>query len=152
MRVAYIRVSTAEQNEARQVEALKRFDIEKWFQEKASGKDRSHRPELQRMLEFVREGDTVYVHDFSRLARSTKNLLERQREGIAIQKQLDQSRPPEQRKYRGRRPIQIDNFAGCYERYRTRQVSKSVLAKELGISRPTLNKLILDFEQAEKQN
>lgn len=80
------------------------------------------------------------------------NLLERQQEGIAIQKQLDQARPPEQRKYRGRRPIQIENFAGHYERYCTRQVSKSTLAKELGISRPTLNKLILEFEQAKKRN
>lgn len=75
MRVAYVRVSTVEQNEARQLEALKKYDIEKWYVEKVSGKD-TNRPKLQEMLDFVREGDTVYIHDFSRLARSTKDLLE----------------------------------------------------------------------------
>ena len=75
MKIAYVRVSSADQNEARQVEALKEYDIEKWFIEKVSGKD-MNRPELQRLLEFAREGDTVYVKDFSRLARSTKDLLE----------------------------------------------------------------------------
>lgn len=74
MRVAYVRVSTEEQNEARQLKALEKYDIEKWFTEKVSGKD-TNRPKLQEMLNFVREGDTVYVHDFSRLARSTKDLL-----------------------------------------------------------------------------
>lgn len=43
--------------------------------EKVSGKD-TNRPELQSMLDYIREGDTVYIHDFSRLARSTKDLLE----------------------------------------------------------------------------
>ena len=75
MRVAYVRVSTVEQNEARQLEALKKYDIEKWYTEKVSGKD-TNRPKLQEMLDYVREGDTVYIHDFSRLARSTKDLLE----------------------------------------------------------------------------
>ena len=75
MRVAYVRVSTVEQNEARQLEALEKHNIEKWYIEKVSGKD-TNRPKLQEMLDFVREGDTVYIHDFSRLARSTKDLLE----------------------------------------------------------------------------
>lgn len=75
MKVAYVRVSTVEQNEARQVEALEKHDIEKWFIEKVSGKD-TNRPQLQAMLEFVREGDQVFIHDFSRLARSTKDLLD----------------------------------------------------------------------------
>ena len=75
MKVAYVRVSTVEQNEARQIEALEKYGIEKWFTEKRSGKN-TDRPELQKMIEFVREGDTVYVHEFSRLARSTKDLLE----------------------------------------------------------------------------
>ena len=75
MNVAYIRVSTAEQNEARQLEALEKFGIEKWFKEKVSAKD-TNRPQLQELLNFVRENDTVYIHDFSRLARNTKDLLE----------------------------------------------------------------------------
>ena len=55
MRLAYVRVSTAEQNEQRQVEAMKRYDIEKWFIEKVSGKD-TNRPKLQELLDFAREG------------------------------------------------------------------------------------------------
>jgi DNA invertase Pin-like site-specific DNA recombinase len=74
MNVAYIRVSTVEQNESRQIEALEKRNIEKWFTEKVSGKD-TNRPQLQAMLDYVREGDTIYIHDFSRLARSTKDLL-----------------------------------------------------------------------------
>ena len=76
MKVAYVRVSTIEQNEQRQIEALEKHDIEKWFCEKVSGKNTTDRPELNNMIDFVREGDTVYIHDFSRLARSTKDLLE----------------------------------------------------------------------------
>ena len=75
MNVAYVRVSTVEQNEARQIEGLKPHNIEKWYIEKVSGKNMTDRPELNNMLDFVREGDTVFIHDFSRLARSTKDLL-----------------------------------------------------------------------------
>ena len=75
MKVAYVRVSTVEQNETRQIEALEKHGIEKWYIEKVSGKD-TNRPKLQEMLDYVREGDTIYIHDFSRLARSTKDLLE----------------------------------------------------------------------------
>lgn len=72
--IAYVRVSTAEQNETSQKEALKKYDIDKWFIEKASGKD-TNRPRLQEMLEYIREDDTVYVEEFSRLGRSTADLL-----------------------------------------------------------------------------
>lgn len=48
--------------------------IDKWFEEKVSGKD-TKRKQLQAMLDYCREGETIYVHDFSRLARSTKDLL-----------------------------------------------------------------------------
>ena len=74
MKVSYVRVSTAEQNEARQVEELKKHNIEKWYIEKVSGKD-TKREKLQLMLDFVREGDEVYVMDFSRLSRSVQDLL-----------------------------------------------------------------------------
>ena len=74
MKVAYVRVSTAEQNEDRQVKALENNKIEKWFIEKISGKN-TNRPKLQEMLDFVREGDVIYVHDLSRMARSTMDLL-----------------------------------------------------------------------------
>lgn len=75
MKIAYVRVSTVEQNEARQKEALQKHNIDKWYIEKVSGKD-TNRPKLQEMLDFARENDTIYIHDFSRLARSTKDLLE----------------------------------------------------------------------------
>lgn len=75
MNIAYVRVSTAEQHEDRQREALEKYNIEKWFEEKVSGKNIQDRPQLQACLDFMREGDTVYVMDFSRLARSTKDLL-----------------------------------------------------------------------------
>lgn len=74
MNVAYVRVSTVEQNDERQIEALKQYNIEKWFMEKISGKD-MNRPKLQEMLSFVREGDVVYIHSFSRLARNTADML-----------------------------------------------------------------------------
>lgn len=72
--IAYTRVSTIEQNEARQKAALEKYNIDKWFDEKASGKD-TKRPKLQEMLEFIREDDVVYVEEFSRLGRSTSDLL-----------------------------------------------------------------------------
>lgn len=74
MNVAYVRVSTKEQNEARQVTALEKYDIDKWFTEKISGKN-TDREQLQTMLDFVREGDTIYVKSYSRIARSTLDLL-----------------------------------------------------------------------------
>ena len=73
MIVGYVRVSTVEQNEARQVEAL--GDVEKFFCDKVSGKD-TQRPELTALLDWVREGDIVRVKSVDRLARSTRDLLE----------------------------------------------------------------------------
>ena len=54
---------------------FEKYGIEKWFTEKVSAKD-TNRPKLKEMFDFAREGDTIYIHDFSRLARSTKDLLE----------------------------------------------------------------------------
>lgn len=74
MNVAYIRVSTKDQNTARQEEAIKGLNVEKVFIEKISGKD-TNRPQLKAMLDFVREGDTLIVESYSRLARSTTDLF-----------------------------------------------------------------------------
>ena len=86
-KIAYVRVSTVEQNETRQVEALEKHGIDKWFTEKVSAKD-ANRPQLQAMIDYVREGDIVYIHDFSRLARSTKDLLDivetLEKKGVAL--------------------------------------------------------------------
>lgn len=99
MKYAYIRVSTIEQNEERQIEALKNYNIEKYYTEKISAKD-MNRPKLQQMLNEVRKGDTIYVKDFSRLARSTKDLLniveKLNQEGvhlISLKENLDSSTP-----------------------------------------------------------
>lgn len=74
MKVFYARVSTQEQNEARQIEAAKLNECEKVFLDKASGKN-AERKELKAMLSFVRQGDTVIVSEISRLARNTADLL-----------------------------------------------------------------------------
>lgn len=74
MNIAYVRVSSLDQNEARQREALNKYNIERWYVEKVSGKN-TNRVQLQAMLEFAREGDTIYIHDLSRLARNTFDLL-----------------------------------------------------------------------------
>ena len=182
--VAYVRVSIVEQNEARQREALKEYVIDRWFIEKASGKD-TKRPELQAMLDYIREDDTVYVEEFSRLGRSTADLLsivqriedtgakfisikenfdtktpagklqmtmmaaiaeferalilERQREGSAIAKR--------EGKYKGRKAISVPNIGDYYDRYMSRQETKTSISAELGISRTTLDKLFKEYKE-----
>lgn len=181
--LGYVRVSTAEQNDQRQKEALEKYHIDKWFEEKVSAKD-TKRKKLLAMLDYCREGDTIYVHDFSRLARNTKdlleivellnekkvhlvsnkenldtstptgklmltmiaaiaeferqNLLERQREGIAIAKR--------EGKYKGGQVKKIDDdvFEKHYSEYKERKINKKQLAEALEISRPTLDKLLRD--------
>lgn len=183
MIVGYVRVSSIDQCEERQLVSMEKYNVEKIFSEKVSAKD-TNRPELERMLDWVREGDTLVVHDFSRLARSTKdllniveqlekkkvdlistkenidtstptgklmltmigaineferaNLLERQREGIALAKAKG--------KYKGRKEIKIKDFDVYYSRYMRRELNKSQLARELKISRPTLDKLLKEHE------
>lgn len=75
--IGYIRVSTQHQNTGRQHEdfSTKGITIDKLYEEKISGKN-TDRPQLKAMLQYVREGDTVYAESFSRLARSTRDLLE----------------------------------------------------------------------------
>lgn len=76
MKYAYIRVSTVEQNEARQLAAMEKYNIpkENYYTEKISGKD-VNRPELQKLLSIATKGDIIHIHDFSRLSRSTADLL-----------------------------------------------------------------------------
>lgn len=185
MNIAYIRVSTVEQNLDRQKVGLEKYNIEKWFEEKVSAKD-TNRPALKAMLDFAREGDKIYIWDFSRLARSTKdllelveimqnkkidlisikenlntttptgklmltmigainefertNLLERQREGIAIAKNKG--------KYKGRKKKEIDNnFIELYEKWKSREITASHFASEMGMSRVTLYKRIDEYEK-----
>lgn len=76
MKIGYARVSTADQNESRQIVQLKQQGIDEKhiYLDKLSGKD-TNRPQLKAMLNFVREGDTLIVTEYSRLARSVKDLL-----------------------------------------------------------------------------
>lgn len=183
-KLAYVRVSTVEQNEARQVEALEKHGIDKWYTEKVSGKNLD-RPKLRELLDYAREGDTILIHDFSRISRSLAdllglledfdrrgitlvslhesvdtstptgklllsiigaineferaNMLERQREGIAIAKR--------EGKYKGRKPAQIEDMAAVYHDYVTRHKSKATIARENGVSRPTLDRLLRKYER-----
>lgn len=186
MKVGYVRVSTVEQNEARQIEGLKKHVIEKWYIEKISGKN-TDRPKLQEMISELQSGDTVYIHDFSRLARSTSdllklveelnergihlvsnkenidtstptgklmltmigainefertNMLERQKEGIAIAKR--------EGKYKncGRKKSNIDKHTEeLIQRYVDGIIkTKAQLAMMLNISRPTLNRILEEY-------
>ena len=137
------------------------------------------------MLDYIREDDTVYVEEFSRLGRSTADLLsivqriedtgakfisikenfdtktpagklhmtmmaaiaeferamilERQREGIAIAKR--------EGKYKGRKAISVPNIGDYYDRYMSRQETKTSISAELGISRTTLDKLFKEYKE-----
>lgn len=75
MKFGYMRVSTIDQNLDRQEQQLKDAGCERLFFEKVTGVKRE-RPELNRMLEFLRPEDTVVVTDLTRLSRSTKDLIE----------------------------------------------------------------------------
>lgn len=75
MKIGYIRVSTQEQNTARQEKLMEDLGVDLVYIDRLSGKN-ANRPELQAMLEYVREGDTVIVESISRFARNTRDLLE----------------------------------------------------------------------------
>lgn len=132
MKVFYIRVSSEEQNEARQCVDAHKYGADKLFIEKASGKDRN-REELKRMLDFVREGDTVIVSDFSRIARNTKDLLniieELKEKGVAfvsLKENIDTSTPQGQ--------FMLTVFGAMYqlerEQIKQRQAEGIAIAKE----------------------
>lgn len=75
MKIGYVRCSTKDQNPERQEVLMQKLGVEKIFIDMLSGKD-TNRPQLQAMLDYIREGDTVIVESFSRLARNTRDLLE----------------------------------------------------------------------------
>lgn len=136
MNIAYVRVSTAEQHEDRQREALEKYNIEKWFEEKVSGKNIQDRPQLQACLDFMREGDTVYVMDFSRLARSTKDLLsivelmqKKNVKLVSLKENLDSSTPT------GKLMLTMIAAINEFERQNIleRQAEGIAIAKEKGV-------------------
>lgn len=75
MKIGYVRVSTEEQNTARQEVLMQELGVDEVYIDKVSGKN-TQRPQLQKMMQYVRKGDTVIVESISRFARNTKDLLE----------------------------------------------------------------------------
>lgn len=75
MKIGYIRISSADQNTARQEVLMQELGVDQIFIDRISGKN-LERPELKRMMTFVRQGDTVIVESISRFARNTRDLLD----------------------------------------------------------------------------
>ena len=75
MKIGYIRVSTQDQNTIRQEQLMKALQVDEVYIDRMSGKN-TDRPELKKMLDYVRRGDTVVVESISRFARNTRDLLE----------------------------------------------------------------------------
>lgn len=99
MKVGYVRASAEEQNLARQLAAMEAHAVERVFSEKGSGKA-TDREQLQAMLAFVREGDTVVTESISRIARNTRDLLSiielltaRKVNFVSLKEQIDTTTP-----------------------------------------------------------
>lgn len=75
MKIGYVRVSTVDQNEARQIEAMKTDGVEKIYMDKKSGKD-FNRPEYQKMISEMRKGDVLVIHSIDRLGRNYDEITE----------------------------------------------------------------------------
>lgn len=74
MKVGYVRVSTVDQNEARQIEAMKTDGVEKIYMDKKSGKD-FNRPEYQKMIASLQKGDILVIHSIDRLGRNYEEII-----------------------------------------------------------------------------
>lgn len=191
MKVGYVRVSTKEQNEARQIQSMTDAGVEKIYMDKQSGKD-FERPEYQKMIAELKEGDILVLHSLDRLGRNydciieewhritktikadiivldmplldttakgndltgtfiadmvlqilsyvataeRENIRKRQAEGIAIAKA--------EGKYKGRQPKKIDDaiWNNNFELYERGELTKTQFARNVGVSRVTLDKLL----------
>lgn len=188
MNIGYIRVSTIDQNIDRQMEALKQYRLDKVFIDRCSGKN-TERPEFNNMMQYLRDGDTLYVQSFDRLSRNIvdllntinklnsknirlislkesfdltsptgrlileiigaisqferENLLERQREGIAIAKQKGV--------YKGRKP---NVYEGSFKNdvlndVIAKKISVSEAARLLGVTRATVYNYLKQYKRSE---
>lgn len=150
MKYAYIRVSTVEQNEGRQIEAMKKYDIpkENYYTEKISGKN-TNRPELQKLLATVKEGDTIHIHDFSRLSRSTSDLLkiveELNTKGVSLisnKENLDTSTPTGK--------LMLTMIGAINEFERTNMLERQAEGVKLAKERDGFRKKDIDFDLFKK--
>lgn len=103
-------------------------------------------PDLFDSRKFRAQGDVGKLLEDQMLSllawvaeQERKKILTRQREGIEIAKRAG--------KYKGRKPVEVPDFPRHYARYLRHEVSKAALARELGISRPTLDKLLKACEE-----
>ena len=74
MKIGYARVSTVDQNEARQMEALREEGVDRIYMDKKSGKD-FNRPEYQKMIASLQKGDVLVVHSIDRLGRNYEEII-----------------------------------------------------------------------------
>ena len=133
-KIGYVRCSSADQNPARQLDLLKEEGCDKVFSDMLSGKN-TDRPGLKAMLDYIREGDVVFVESISRLARSTRDLLnivdEFQTKGVEFisQKEMIDTTTPQGR-------FMLTVFAAMAElerdQIRQRQAEGIKIAKEQG--------------------
>jgi len=185
MKIGYIRVSTEEQNEARQVEALKAQGVERVFMDKISGKN-TERPQFQEMMSFCREGDAVITESISRIARNTRDLLsivddltKKKVEFVSLKENIDTSTPQgrfmltvfaamaeleresilqRQRegieiakaegKYKGRKPIEIDEkaFREICKKWRAGDITGVQAAKLAGLKKNTFYRRVKELD------
>lgn len=149
MKIGYVRVSTEEQNTARQEIMLRELGVDELFVDRASGKN-ADRPELNRMMNFVRRGDTVIVESISRFARNTRDLLdlverltEKQVEFVSRKEAIDTTTPTGK--------FMLTVFAAVAELEREyilqRQREGIAIAKQQGKYRGRPSKAYPDFER-----
>lgn len=149
MKIGYVRVSTEEQNTARQEIMLRELGVDELFVDRASGKN-ADRPELNRMMNFVRRGDTVIVESISRFARNTRDLLdlverltEKQVEFVSRKEAVDTTTPTGK--------FMLTVFAAVAELEREyilqRQREGIAIAKQQGKYRGRPPKAYPDFER-----
>ena len=146
---AYVRVSTVEQNPERQRVALEAYRIDEWYEDKLSGKD-TNRDDLERLRGDIRKGDTIYVHDFSRLARSLKDLIdlvnEVQNKGASLYFHTEHI---DTKTDEGQLMLGVVGSVYDFERkiIRRRQLEGIALAKEKGVYAGRKRKKVKDFKR-----
>lgn len=149
MKIGYVRVSTEEQNTARQEIMLRELGVDELFVDRASGKN-ADRTELNRMMNFVRRGDTVIVESISRFARNTRDLLDlveqltaKQVEFVSRKEAIDTTTPTGK--------FMLTVFAAVAELEREyilqRQREGIAIAKQQGKYRGRPPKVYPDFER-----